>query len=125
MAASTSQPSAPFLSREFNGEVLIEELNSLRRAHVSLRHLSDCVNCLRQLEGAQASEAAAEMQTLATRRFADQPALGALLSSWAAKLKADIDVSRLASHFERLAVTFAVVGVAKQVADRLPARGRG
>lgn len=125
MATSRSQPSAPFASRELNGEVLLEELADLRNAQVQQRHLNDCVLNLRGLEGVRVSEAVARLKQLASNRFAGQPALASLLVRWAAKLKHEVDVPLLVSHLERLALTSALVTTLRRGAERLPKGGRG
>lgn len=125
MAPSRSQPSAPFASRELNGEVLLEELADLRNAQVHQRHLNDCVLNLRDLEGVRVSDAAARLKQLASNRFAGQPALASLLVRWAAKLRHEVDVPLLVSHLERLALTSALVTTLRRGAERLPRGGRG
>ena len=124
MAATRPQPSAPFASRELNGDVLLEELTDLRTAQVQQRHLNDAVIGLQDLAGARVSEASARLKSLASNRFAGQPALASLLVRWAAKLKSELDVPMLVSHFERLALTSALVTALRRGAERLPKGGR-
>ena len=124
MAATRPQPSAPFASREFNGDVLLEELTDLRTAQIQQRHLNDAVIGLRDLGGARVSEAAARLKSLASNRFAGQPALASLLVRWAGRLKSELDVPMLVSHFERLALTSALVTAMRRAAERLPKGGR-
>lgn len=104
-----SQPSTPFASREFNGDVLLEELADLRSAQVHQRLLTDLVVGLRDLQGVRVSEAAQRLKQLAANRFSGTPALSSLLVRWAGRLKAEADVPLLIAHFERLAVTAAIV----------------
>ena len=125
MAAARPQASAPFLSRELNGEVLLEELTELRNAQVAQRNLDDLVRALKDLEGSRVSEASARLKSLATNRFAGQPALASLLVRWAARLKTELDVPLLSSHLERLALTSAVISALRRGAERLPKGGRG
>ncbi len=111
MAASRAQPSTPFASREFNGEVLLEDLDDVRG--VGPRQLHEAAAALRELEGLPVTQAAQRLTTLASSRFADAPSLAALLGRWARKLRADADVSALRGHLERLAVLAALVGVVR------------
>lgn len=116
------QVSAPFASRELNGELLLEELGQLRSAQVGQAQLNECVLALGALEGLRSSEAAVRLRQLAGGRFQRQPALAGLLVRWAARLKSDLDVAHLVSHLRRLALVAAVTGVMPRVADRLAAR---
>ncbi len=116
--------SAPFLNRELNGELLLEELSDLRQAQVQQKHLNDCVANLRTLAGSRVSEASQQLKALATGRFAGQPALASLLVRWAAKLKTEFDVSLLVGHLERLALTASVVAALRRASERLPKGGR-
>ena len=116
--------SAPFQNRELNGELLLEELSDLRQAQVQQKHLNDCVANLRGLAGSRVSEASQQLKALASGRFAGQPALASLLVRWAAKLKTEFDVSLLAAHLERLALTAAVVAALRRATERLPRGGR-
>lgn len=120
-----AQPAPPFANRELNGEVLLEELSELRTAQVHQKQLNDCVVGLRELTGVRASEAGARIKQLATARFAQQPAMAALLVRWASRLKSDVDVPLLLGHFERLAMVAAVMGALRRASDRLPKGGRG
>jgi hypothetical protein len=122
MAASRAQSSAPFASRELNGEVLLEELGDLRASQVPQRHLDDCALAMRDFSGLRASEAVTRLKHLASNRFAGQPALASLLVRWAARLKSDHDVPLLLAHFERLALTSALVAVVRRSADALKGR---
>ncbi|MHB8876359.1 MAG: hypothetical protein ACYC8T_21920 [Myxococcaceae bacterium] len=117
------QVSAPFASREFNGELLLEELESLRDAQVRQGQLNDCVLALGQLEGLRGSEAAVRIRQLASGRFQGQPALASLLVRWAARLKTEVDVPQLTSHLRRLALTSALVGAMRRGAERLSGKG--
>ena len=114
-----SNPSTPFASRELNGEVLLDELADLRTAQLPQRHLTDLVVNLRDLEGVRVSEAALRLKSLAANRFASTPALASLLTRWAARLKTEADVPLLVSHFERLALTSAIVGAMRRAGDSL------
>lgn len=124
MASSKLQPSTPFASREFNGEVLLDELDELRAAQIPQKHLTDVVLGLRELSGARVSDASSRIKFLATNRFAGQPALASLLVRWAAKLKVEADVPLLVSHLERLALTSAIIAALRRGAERLPKAGR-
>jgi hypothetical protein len=119
MAAARAQPSAPFASRELNGEVLLEALGDLRQSQVQQRHLDDCALALRDFSGLRGAEAVTRLKHLASNRFAGQPALASLLVRWAAKLKSDADVPLLIGHFERLALTSSLVAVVRRSADGL------
>ncbi|MDP2269738.1 MAG: hypothetical protein Q8N23_00805 [Archangium sp.] len=124
MAPVKSQPSTPFASRELNGEVLLEELGDLRNAQVPQKLLSDLVVGLRDLEGVRVSEAAMRLKQLAANRFSATPSLASLLVRWAAKLKVEADVPLLISHFERLAITAAIVASVRRASDSLKGGGR-
>ena len=119
MATAKSQPSTPFARRELNGEVLLEELSDLRNAQVQQKLLNDLVVGLRDLEGVRVSEAAQRLRQLAANRFTGAPALSSLLVRWAAKLKAEADVPLLIAHFERLAVTSAIVSGVRRASESL------
>jgi hypothetical protein len=116
--------SAPFQSRELNGELLLDELADLRQAQVQQKHLNDCAANVRGLSGMRVAEAAQQLRAIASTRFAAQPALAALLVRWSGKLKSEVDVSVLVGHLERLAFTAAIVGAVKRCAERLPRSGR-
>ena len=124
MAPAKPQPSTPFASRELNGEVLLEELGDLRNAQVPQRTLSDLVAGLRDLEGVRVSEAAQRLKQLAANRFSSTPALASLLVRWSAKLKVEPDVPLLIAHFERLAITAAIVASMRRASDSLKGGGR-
>lgn len=111
------------MSRELNGEILLEELADLRQAQVQPKHLHDAVLVLRELEGRRVSEAQTRIKALASNRFQGQPALAGLLVRWSAKLKSEVDVPLLVQHLERLALTAGIVGALRRAQDRLP-RGR-
>lgn len=111
--------STPFASRELNGEVLIEELNDLRNAQVPIKLLSELVVGLRDLQGVRVSEAAQRLTHLAANRFSATPALSSLLVRWSKKLKVEPDVPLLVAHFERLAVTAAVVASVRRATESL------
>ena len=117
------QVSAPFASREFNGELLLEELDSLRDAQVRQNHLNDCVIALQQVDGLRVNEAAVRIRQLAGGRFQGQPALASLLVRWAARLKTELDVPQLTSHLRRLALASALIGAMRRGSERLTARG--
>lgn len=124
MAPAKSQPSTPFASRELNGEVLLEELSDLRNAQVPQKLLSDLVVGLRDLEGVRCSEASQRLKQLAANRFSATPALASLLVRWSAKLKVEPDVPLLIAHFERLAITAAIVASVRRAAESLKGGGR-
>jgi hypothetical protein len=106
MVPPKPQPSTPFASREFNGEVLLEELEDLRT--VPVRQLTDFANALDELMGVRATEATQRLLQLAAGRFASPPQLSTLIKVTAKKLKVDADVPLLIAHFERLAITAAI-----------------
>jgi hypothetical protein len=113
MVPPKPQPSTPFASREFNGELLVQELDDLRA--LSVRQLCDLALAMRDLMGVRATEAAQKVQQLAVGRFSSPPSLAALLKLSAKKLKVDADVPMLISHFERLAITSAITNVIGRV----------
>jgi hypothetical protein len=122
--SSAKAPSPPFASREFNGEVLLEELSELRAAHVQHKQLVDCAHGLRELTGVHATEATARIKQLATSRFAGT-VLATLLARWTSRLKSDVDVPMLIGHFERMALVHGVTAAMKRAAERFPKGGRG
>lgn len=109
MVPPKPQPSTPFASREFNGELLVQELGDLHA--LTVRQWSEVALAMRDLMGVRAGEAGQKLQQLATGRFASPPPLAALLKLSAKKLKVDADVPLLISHFERLAITAAITHV--------------
>lgn len=124
MAAARPQPSAPFVSRELNGENLLDELAELRNAQVAQKHLEDMVRALRELEGSRVSEAVTRLKSLATNRFSGQPVIASLLVRWSTKLKTELDVGLLVSHLERMTLVSALLGAFRKGADRLPKGGK-
>lgn len=116
---SAKQPSTPFASRELNGEVLLEELDDLRNAQVPHKLLSDLVIALRDLQGVRVSEAAQRLSYLAANRFSATPSLSSLLVRWSKKLKVEADVPLLVAHFERLAITAAIVTSVRRASESL------
>lgn len=106
MVPPKPQPSTPFASREFNGEVLVQELDDVRAAPV--RQLADLATALDELMGVRAAEATQKLNQLAAGRFSSPPQLAALLKLSAKKLKVDADVPLLIAHFGRLAITAAL-----------------
>lgn len=124
MAAARAPLSAPFVSRELNGEHLLDELAELRTAQVPHKQLEDLVRAVGELEGTRAPEASARLKQIAQGRFSSHPALAASLVRWAGKLKSDADVGALISHLERLALVSALLGAFRRGADRLPRSGR-
>lgn len=120
MAGARAQVSLPFASRELNGEVLLDELTDLRTAQVAQQHLTEVAVALRSLQGAHPPEAQALLRQLAAGRCSGQPSLAALLVRWSAKLKSELDVPALVSHFERLALTSLLLSALRRGAERLP-----
>ncbi len=111
------------MSRELNGEVLLDELDELRGANVPQRQLDACAQALRSLRGS-VRESAAVVRQLAGERFADDAALASLLRRWATRLKHDADGPLLAAHFERLALVGGVMTAVRRAAQQLPRSGR-
>ncbi len=124
MAAARPQPSAPFVSRELNGENLLDELAELRNAQVAQKHLEDMVRALRELEGSRVSEAVTRLKSLATNRFSGQPVIASLLVRWSTKLKTELDVGLLVAHLERMTLVSALLGAFRRGAERLPKGGK-
>lgn len=110
--------SAPFASRELNGEVLLEELSDLRDSRVGSQHLIDCALAVRQIRNVRVSEAMIRLKQLAGGRFQTQPALAALLMRWASKLKSEADVTALTGHIERLALSSTLLSAMRRAQDR-------
>lgn len=124
MAASKPQPSTPFASREFNGEVLLDELDDLRNAALAQKHLTDLVLGLREVSALRLPDAVTRLKHLASNRFAGQQALSSLLLRWAGRVKSEADVQALVGHLERLALTSAIITALRRGAERLPHGGR-
>jgi|CXWL01.1.fsa_nt_gi hypothetical protein len=123
MASHGPKPSAPFLSREFNGEQLLEELGEIRNAQVRNNALFECVAALKELDGLPIGEAVAHLKQLAAGRFGGQGTLPQLLLKWAGRLKAEADLPLLVDHLERLALTAAMVGALKRATERMGKAG--
>lgn len=119
MPSFQTTPSTPFASRELNGEVLLEELSELRDAQVPLKVLSELVVGLRDLHGARVPDVAQRLTQLAANRFSATPALSSLLVRWSKKLKTGPDVPLLIAHFERLALTAAIVASVRRASESL------
>ena len=123
VAPARSQPSSPFLSRELNGEVLLDELDELRGADVPQRQLDECAQAMRAL-GGSAAQSAAQVRQLANERFAQHAALASLLRRWATRLKHEVDGPLLAAHFERLAMVGGAMSAVRRAAQQLPPSSR-
>ncbi len=98
---------------------MLDELDELRRGHVTQRHLDDCARTMRRLDGS-AKAAAHGIRQIAETEFAALPALHALLRRWAVRVKSDADVPLLVAHFERLALVSALTSALHRAAERLP-----
>lgn len=122
-SAAPRPPSAPFASRELNGEVLLDALAELRNAQVGQQQLNDCVGALRELQGARLGEVTLRLRALAGR-FPGQPALASMLVRWAGRLKSEADVPLLLGHLERLAVASALIAALRRGQERMPRGGR-
>jgi hypothetical protein len=122
--APSAPLSAPFLQREFNGELLLEELRDLRGAGVGLKHLIDCSRAMKELRGLPLADAIVRVKQIASARFGAQPELAGLMVRWAAKLRSERDVTELILHFQRLAATSALIGAMGRGASRLPTGAR-
>jgi hypothetical protein len=116
--SSGAGPSAPFASRTFNGEQLLDELADLRSGLVSQNDLNELHHELRALQPARTSEVVSRLRVLASGRFAQSP-VGALLTRWAQRLKTPTDASLLMGHVGRLAVASALLSAVRQAAPRL------
>ena len=119
------QVSAPFASRELNGQLLLEELEQLRDAQIRQNALNDCALAVREVDGLRVYDAAGRIRQLASARFQGQPALASLLVRWAARLKTEADVPQLTSHLRRLALTSALLGALRRGGEHLGLRGEG
>lgn len=111
--------SAPFASRELNGDVLLDELADLRLAKVQQKQLNECVAALRPLAKEPVSVAVRRLKHVSSAAQAEHPTLGRLLAQWGNRLKHDGDVAALVGHFERLATVSAVVGALRRSAERI------
>jgi hypothetical protein len=119
----SSTLSAPFVHREFNGELLLEELRDLRGAGVGLKHLFDCSQAMKELRGLPLADALVRIKQIASGRFQAQPELAGLMVRWSAKLRSERDVTELVLHFQRMAATSALLGAMLRGSGRLPPRG--
>jgi hypothetical protein len=119
MASAKPKLSAPFVNRELNGELLIEELADLRTGMVQERTLVDCAQCVSELVALGVEEARRELRTLSRERFAHAPALATLMTQWAGRLRLAPDVPKLVGHFERLSTTLLLLSALKRGAPRL------
>jgi hypothetical protein len=122
--STTLAPSAPFAHREFNGELLLEELRDLRAAGVGNRHMVECALALREVRGQPLADALIRIKQIATLRFGGVPELSGLLTRWSAKLKTERDVSELILHFQRIAIVSGLIGAIGRGVALLPRGGR-
>lgn len=111
MARAPGKPSLspPLAARELNGQLLLEELMDLREGQVRSALLASCARELKAQRGMDAAAFKKHLLSLADGRFAEQAALAKLLRSWAQRVSGPADVHVLASHFERLALTSALL----------------
>jgi hypothetical protein len=116
--------SAPFVDRELNGTVLLDELAMLRQAGVGQGILESCSRILESLRGLENADAADQLRAIAVSEFAQAPALAQLLVRWAPKLRQDEDVESLLGHFRKLALTSALLQALWQAAARMNPRRR-
>lgn len=123
MAHSKAQPSSPFVSREFNGEVLLDELDELRVGQVPQRQLDDCASALHDLRG-PVTKSQVLLRALASEQFMAYPVLAALLRRWASRLKHEADGPLLAAHFKKIALCSALLWAMHRAAPLLPGRAR-
>ncbi|HZN94343.1 MAG TPA: hypothetical protein VFB81_16630 [Myxococcales bacterium] len=112
--------SPPFAAREFNGDGMLKELQHLRDAVVNQKHLNDCALAVRNLPNKGLLEAMMEIKQLAMARFQGQPELARLLVTWAAQVKGPRDFMELCGHFQRLAISSALLAAMYRGASRLP-----
>jgi hypothetical protein len=122
MGRAGSQTSPPFVDRELNGTLLLEELAGLKAAAVPQGRLTACERALRGLGGLHPAEAAEQLKRIALTDFAEAPALAQLLVRWASRIRMEGDAAALEEHFHRLAVTAALLGALWQAASRLVPR---
>ena len=112
--------SPAFAAREFNGDGLLKELQHLRDAVVNQKHLNDCALAVRNLPNKGLLEAMMEIKQLAMARFQSQPELARLLVTWAAQVKGPKDFMEFCGHFQRLAMSSALLAAMYRGASRLP-----
>jgi hypothetical protein len=125
VSAGKTQPSPPFADREFNGTVLVQEVEELLLAGVPAEQIWECGQDLQALLGVPASEASTKVQALAKTRTATHPMLVALLTRWAPRIRIQVDLPLFISHFNRLAMAMAALPALRAAAGRLPNGGRG
>jgi len=115
--------SPPLAARELNGEQLLEELYELREGQVRTAQLAACARDLRAQRDSDPARLKKQLVALAEGRYAPQPALAQLLRSWAPRVNVPGDVAALTSHFERLALTSALLTALHYGRARLPGGG--
>jgi len=116
--------SAPFASRELNGETLLDELASLRQAAMPQKHLNDCAVAARALRTTPLAEVPFAFQALARERFQAQPEIAGMLVRWAAKVKSEADLEALCLHLQRMALASGLLNAMYRGSGRLPRSGR-
>jgi hypothetical protein len=108
-------PSAAFRNRELNGTQLLDELAELRSTSVSQRLLDSTAAMLAPLRGLLAKDAQAQAFRYSKSIRADSSALAELVEHWGKKLKTKADVVLFIAHFEKLALTSALLSALRQL----------
>jgi hypothetical protein len=119
MPSARSMASPAFAHREFNGEVLLDELADLRAARLSQAQLNEVATALRALRDSKPAPATAALRQLAQTRFSRPERLAELLLHWGQRLRTEADVEAVVGHFRRLALTGALLTAVRRGADRL------
>ena len=117
--------SAAFSAVEFNGELLLEELASIRGARVPQERLNDCALAVAPVASLPVAPAAERLRQLASGRFGREASLARMLNDGASKLRTDADAGIFVSHVKRLALVGGLLGAMRTGNGRLAASGEG
>lgn len=117
MSVSAPALSPPFANREFNGEVLLAELTQLRAAQVPVGRLSEAHLALRESERVELASWPTHLRNIAVTRLSGAPAVAGLVAMWVGRVKSNEDRRAVIEHFERLAVTAAILSAVREVAS--------
>jgi hypothetical protein len=110
--------SAPFAARELNGEMLLEEVATLRGRGVPQSALEYCAASLARSAGAGAAQVPDTVQQIASSGGRCPSPLAHLVAAWARKVRTDDDAVALADHFSRVARVAALLPALVQASER-------
>jgi hypothetical protein len=115
--------SAPFAARELNGEMLLEEVATLRERSVPQTALEYCAASLARTATHGAAEVPDTVQQLVSSGARCPSPLAHLVAAWARKVRTDDDALALADHFSRLARVAALLPALVQASEGAGRRG--